>query len=250
MKIIFEYLGFIIFGIIFYKKFEGRSFFMKNEEEEEEQVKNKLLYNNIKQEEGKNLRASKLMLIACGSFAIQLIIRSILYFCMLSMFDMWIFNIVYIYFFMKKILKSPLYRHQLFFLIFIFSINIILLPIISVIRPGGQQSDYDLVNNLYGSYSYIALFYIIFLILSALLCYSEVIQKHLMDFEYISIFKILFGIGVISSFFCLITLIISSNVRCNKLMTENKLCPISRPDYKDGAVYFDNFVIFLYNLGD
>ena len=88
MKIIFEYLGFIIFGIIFYQKFEGRSFFIKNEEEEEEQVKNKLLYNDIKQEEGKNLRASKLMLVACGSFAIQLIIRSILYFCMLSMFDM------------------------------------------------------------------------------------------------------------------------------------------------------------------
>ena len=138
---------------------------------------------------------------------------------------------------MKKILKSPLYRHQLFFLIFIFSINIILRPIISVIRPGGQPSDYDLVNNLYGSYSYIALFYIIFLILSALLCYSEVIQKHLMDFEYISIFKILFGIGVISSFFCLITLIISSNARCNKLMTENKLCPISRPDYKRGCLF-------------
>ena len=71
-----------------------------------------------------------------------------------------------------------------------------------------------------------------------------------MDFEYVSIFKILFGIGLVSTFFGLITLIIASNVRCNKMMIENKLCPITRPDYKDGAVYFDNFVIFIYNLED
>ena len=151
---------------------------------------------------------------------------------------------------MIRLLKRPLYRHQLISLIFIVSLNIIILPITSSIRFHGKPSDYDSIENLYGSYSYIALFYIIYLILSALVCYSQVLQKQLMDFEYVSVLKLLFGIGIVSSFFGLITLIITSNVRCNKLMTENKLCPISLQDYKEGAVYFDNFVVFLYNLGD
>ena len=246
MKIIFEYLGYIIFGVIFFRKLEGSSFFKKLKKEEEP-TKNKLLYQK---KDGMAVGTLILVLIACGAFAIQLMIRSILSYCSVWMFDMWIFNIVFISIFMKKIFKNPLYKHQLFSLLFIFLVNAIILTTASVIRPNGQPSDYDLVNNLYGSYSYIALFYIVYLILSALICYSEVLQKQLMDFEYVSIFKILFGIGLVSTFFGLITLIIASNVRCNKMMIENKLCPITRPDYKDGAVYFDNFVIFIYNLED
>ena len=246
MKIIFEYLGYIIFGVIFFQKLEGSSFFKKIKKEKEK-TKNKLLYQK---KDEMTVGTLILVLIACGAFAIQLMVRSILSYCSVWMFDMWIFNIVFISIFMKKIFKKPLYRHQLLSLIIIFFVNAIILTTACVVRPNGQPSDYDLVNNLYGSYSYIALFYIVYLILSALICYSEVLQKQLMDFEYVSIFKILFGIGVVSTFFGLITLIIASNVRCNKMMIENKLCPITRPDYKDGAVYFDNFVIFLYNLGD
>ena len=248
MKIIFEYLGYIFFGIIFFRKFEGSTFFIKNKKVQTKQNE-LMLYSEIKHE-GINVKASKLLLIACGTFAIQLIIRSILSYCMVWMFDMWIFNIVFISLILKKKIKKRIYKHQKFSLIFIFSFNIIVLTIASAIRPGGQPSDYDFVNNLYGSYSYIVLFYIVYLILSALICYSEVLQKQLMDFEYVSIFKILFVIGIISSFFGLITLIIASNVRCNKLMADNKLCYISHPDYKDGAVYFDNIIVFLYNLGD
>ena len=246
MKIIFEYLGYIIFGVIFFRKLEGSSFFKKLKKEKEK-TKNKLLYQK---KDEMTVGTLILVLIACGAFAIQLMVRSILSYCSVWMFDMWIFNIVFISIFMKKIFKNPLYKHQLFSLLFIFLVNAIILTTASIIRPNGQPSDYDLVNNLYGSYSYIALFYIVYLILSALICYSEVLQKQLMDFEYVSIFKILFGIGLVSTFFGLITLIIASNVRCNKMMIENKLCPITRPDYKDGAVYFDNFVIFIYNLED
>ena len=246
MKIIFEYLGYIIFGVIFFQKLEGSSFFKKIKKEEGP-TKNKLLYQK---KDEMTVGTLILVLIACGAFAIQLMIRSILSYCSVWMFDMWIFNIVFISIFMKKKFKNTLYRHQLLSLLLIFLVNAIILTTASIIRPNGQPSDYDLVNNLYGSYSYIALFYIVYLILSALICYSEVLQKQLMDFEYVSIFKILFGIGLVSTFFGLITLIIASNVRCNKMMIENKLCPATRPDYKDGAVYFDNFIVFLYNLGD
>ena len=88
------------------------------------------------------------------------------------------------------------------------------------------------------------------MILSAILSYPQVMQKQLMDVEYVSVYKILFVIGLISFFFGFITMVIISNVYCNELMTENNLCPVSRPDYKGGAVYFDNFVVFLNNLGD
>ena len=135
-------------------------------------------------------------------------------------------------------------------LIFNFAINLIILVTVSCLKTNGE-SDYDMVNRLYGSYLYIALFYLVYVILAAILSFSQVLQKKLMDFDYISAFQILFVIGVISSCFGLITIIITSNVKCTGSMAENALCPISHSDYKGGdAHYFDNALIFFYNLGD
>ena len=65
-------------------------------------------------------RALILLLIACTFFAIQLIVRSILFFFNTWKLDMWIFNIIFINIFMKYIMNTPIYKHQLYFLVFIF----------------------------------------------------------------------------------------------------------------------------------
>ena len=154
------------------------------------------------------------------------------------MLDLWVFNIIFIFIFMKYFLHKETYKHQLISLIVIFSINF------------NEGSDYDTVKNIYGSYLYVVLFYFIFLILSALLCSSQVLEKKIMEICYVSPFTILFVIGIFSGLFAFITLIITTNVSCNESLTKNKLCSVSNDDYNKGSFYFDNFSIFLINLGD
>ena len=69
---------------------------------------------------------------------------------------------------------------------------------------------------------------------------SQVIQKKLMDFYYISPYKILYVIGIISSIFTLIALIISSNVVCQETNRDQGLCNIFDPNDKN-TTFFDNF---------
>ena len=243
MKLLLEYLGYIVFGAIFLKVFQTKETFKK---ETEVIRKNSLIYKKQRF----NLRTFILMLIACGTFALQLIIRSILNFCSVWMLDIWVFNILFIPYLMKKTFKITIYKHKMYSLIFNFTINLVIIVITSALKTNGA-SDFDSINTLYGSYLFIILFYIIYLILSAILSFSQVLQKQLMDLEYVSAFKILFVIGIISSSLGLLTLIITSNVKCKGLMAENNLCPISHPDYENGkAHYFDNALIFFSNLGD
>ena len=243
MKLLLEYLGYIVFGAIFLKVFQTKETFKK---ETEVIRKNSLIYKKQRF----NLRTFILMLIACGTFALQLIIRSILNFCSVWMLDIWVFNILFIPYLMKRTFKITIYKHKMYSLIFNFTINLVIIVITSALKTNGS-SDYDSINTLYGSYLYIILFYIIYLILSAILSFSQVLQKQLMDLEYVSAFKILFVIGIISSSLGFLTIIITSNVKCKGLMAENNLCPISHPDYENGkAHYFDNALIFFSNLGD
>ena len=168
-----------------------------------------------------------MMLIACCLFAIQLIIRSIMNFLNLWMLDLWIFNIIFIPVFMKKIMKIDIYKHQLYSLIVIFFINLALLISASFINDSEGHSDFS-----------------IFLVLSALICLSQVMQKYLMDCEYVSPFQILFIIGIFSIFFTLIALIITSSVNCNKDL-ENVCSIFVNKTYRH---YFDSFKIYANNL--
>ena len=166
------------------------------------------------------------------------------------MFDLWIFNIIFISIFMKRIFKKVIYKHHLYTLIFNFIVNLILLITASCIRTNNEESDYDSIKRLYGSYLFVPLFYLVYLILASFICYSQVRQKQLMDFAYISPFKILMVIGIFSSAFAFIALIITSCVGCGGALVENNFCQISHPNFNDNTFYFDNFVVFLNNLGD
>ena len=72
---------------------------------------------------------------------------------------------------------------------------------------------------------------------------SQVLQKQLMDFEYISPFKILLGIGIFSTFFTLITLTITTNVNYNGIIIEERFL-----NGTDNNTYFDSFTIYGNNL--
>ena len=119
-----------------------------------------------------------------------------------------------------------IYKHQLYSLMFNFIVNLIILITASCIKIDGV-SDYDSIKILYGSHLFVPLFYLVYLILSSLICYSQVKQKELMDFIYVSPFKILIVIGIFSSFFASIASIATSCIGCNESMVKDNICHIS-----------------------
>ena len=90
-----------------------------------------------------SFRSMKMLLIACCLFAIQLIIRNIMNLLNLWMLDLWIFNIIFISFFMKIILKVQIYKHQLFSLGINFCINFVLLIVASAIKEDNGYSQFN-----------------------------------------------------------------------------------------------------------
>ena len=111
----------------------------------------------------------------------------------LWMLDLWIFNIIFISYFMKKILNKRIYKHQLLSLGINFGVNLILLITASSIKVAEGNSEYSMIINNFGHFGYILIFYLVFLALSAMICLSQVMQKQLMDIENVSPFSILFS---------------------------------------------------------
>ena len=245
IKLLIEYFGYIIFGTIFSTCLNKNKYMNKKNAQYIFQKNVTFFSENNKP----RITTIKVLLISCLLFGIQLIVRSFLYFFNTWKLDMWIFNIFFIYIFMKYIMNNPIYKHQLITLIFIFIINIILIIISSIIEYNGS-SFYNLIINIYGSGFYIFLFYIIYLALSALICSSQVFQKKLMDIYYVSPYTILFVIGLITSLLTLIALIITTNVNCGEYLSERNICSIFYKGYQYAHVFLDNFIIYLYNLSD
>ena len=258
IKLVIEYLGFIIYGYIFVLIFKKNKKQKKNENSESDNNKSKNDDSENNKTQNKNIdllyheneiynKNPTNLLIACGVFAFQLTARSILLNLDLWMFDLWIFNIIFISIFLKKIFKYKIYKHHIYIFIFNFATNLILFITASSIKISGE-SDYENVKNRYGNYGYNVLFYLMYVALSCMICFSQVLQKKVMDYEYTSPSKIVFMYGIISTLFSLIALIISTFVNCNDSF--KKLCPIHEPDYKNDTIYLDNFLIFFGNLGN
>ena len=237
MMLLIEYLGYIIFGGLFFYFFRIRKIIKKNKKEKIEEKNHSKNIQLIFKKKYLSMKAIKLLLIACCLFAIQLIIREIMNFLNLWMLDLWIFNIIFISFFMKIILKVEIYKHQLYSLGINFFINFALLIASSSLKEKGK-SQYEKIADNFGNYFYIVLFY-------AMICSSQVMQKHLMDVENVSAFTILFIIGLLSSFFTLIALIMTTSIKCNEVLTNKQFCWLSG---EDNIYYFDSFKIYKNNM--
>ena len=244
IMLLIEYLGYIIFGGLFFYFFRIRKIIKKNNKEKIEENNHPKNMQLIFKKQRLSKKAIKILLIACFLFAIQLIIRGIMNFLSLGMLDLWIFNIIFISFFMKIILKVEIYKHQLYSLGINFFINFALLIASSSLKEKGK-SQYEKIADNFGNYFYIVLFYLVFLALSAMLCSSQVMQKHLMDVENESAFTILFIIGFFSAFFTIIALIMTTYIKCNEVLTDKQLCWLSG---EDNIYYFDSFKIYKNNM--
>ena len=258
IKLFIENLGYILFGCIFIlisKKFKKEKKHENNdlnitEQKTNESENSKKTYPLIYNENNALKKCSVNLLIASGVFAIQLTVRSILMIIKAVMLDLWVFNIIFISIFLKKILKYKIYKHHIYIFVFNSVTNFILYIIASFVKNDSNQSDYTRIKDLYGNYIIIFIFYIVYLSLSCMSSFSQVMQKKVMDFEYKSYLTIVLIYGIIITIISFITLIIASFIDCNQNMVKNNLCPISYPEQKNKIAYLDNIFIFFDNLRD
>ena len=162
MKLLIESIGYIVYGFLFLCIFSKKKVFKKKKKEKNTSKKNQLIFDNTVKKAP--FRTFRLMLIACGLFSLQLIVRNIMSILDLWRFDLWIFNIIFIPIFMKKFFKVIIYKHQLYSLVFNFGINLVLLIIASSAKYENEdeadQSDYEKIKQNFGSYFFIVLFYL------------------------------------------------------------------------------------------
>ena len=82
-----------------------------------------------------------------------------------------------------------------------------------------------------------------------MMCFSQVWQKKVMDYEYIPPSKVVFISGIVITIILLIALVITTFVNCNEVLKAGNLCPISKTEDQNTTVYVDNFFVFFDNLG-
>ena len=243
VRLLYKYIGFIIFGTLFY--------FIQNPKDIRD------INNNLIKDNGLNLRLRyslktnksfksnkyfKELLIIGIIYSLQALVRKILGFFGFAKFDLWIFNIIFIFILMKKNFKIDIYKHQKYSLIFIFISNFILLIWSNLVKSyvsikenkeneikkiNGYYYSKEIIGNDYFFHGAFFLFiYIIFIILSIANPYSKVLSKKLMDFKYQSHYKIIIIIGIFGLFFTTIIILFTSIFKCDDNIKKN-ICKIN-----------------------
>ena len=140
------------------------------------------------------------------------------------------------------------YNHQLYSLIFIFITNIIFLYISTFINEKNGNS-YVIVKKLFKTKYLSILFFLVFTLGSCFLSFARVKSKVLMEYKYISPYKIIFMIGCFGFIVSFFILILTSIFNWKK--KKKKQCKVKylNPNNKNkDKVYFDSFLAYFSNL--
>ena len=232
IKNLFLFLGFIIFGLIFFY-----IFIIKNNKKEQN-----LIENMKKQKVNSGLIHNKKIKIQVSNSTIEILIVSLFFsifyeidkiFYSLGFYDLdlWGFNIIFTIFFIKIYFTLDQYSHQLYSLIFVFFVNLIFLIISSFLplKKDEPINSYDYIAELFKEQLFCIPIYLIFILNSYLISFSRVKSKVLMEFNYISPYKIIILIGFSGLLITSILLTITSIFKC-----EGRVIKICDVEYKDG----------------
>ena len=148
-----------------------------------------------------------------------------------------------------------IYKHQKCSIVFILFTNSILLIWSSFLPMSDDKNNsifdgknsYDIIGILTPNILYSIPILLSFIFLSIIISYARVKAKILMDFNFISPYKIIFDIGLIGFFFTGIGLTISTLFKCGgeKDFYEN-IC-IQQNDLKENSDYYFDNIIFYFN---
>ena len=202
---IFTYIGFIIFGLIFYYCKDPEKSKSKEKKENDESfnrmrtflkniAQNKTI-NNVK----KNINLKIVFL--CIAFAVHIETKKLLYNEGFQFFNLWTAEIIFMQLLMRKYFTIDYYKHHkvsiLFNAIFCSSILIFTSFLPSSLYYEDQEnyvpeSSLQNLKDKLGSYFYSILLIAVYMILSFVFCFTRIYSKVLMEIKFISPYKKVF----------------------------------------------------------
>ena len=171
--------------------------------------------------------------------------------------DIWAFDIIFILLFMNKYFIINFYKHQKYSIIFIIITTTPLL-LTSTFLPYSNHNNpkefirdnntYEIIDSMTGSTLYFIPIFIMFIFLSCIISYARVKSKVIMDFYYISPYKIIFDIGLIGFLLISIILAITTNFNCKGREEDiKKYCFITKDQFSK-EYYYDSIYIYFNEL--
>ena len=252
---LYKYISFIIGGSLF-NYIISKNLANENRENNEKGLILKYLIHNKQNNDKKNKLIIEILVVSLLFFLHQEGI-GIMYLYNFDGLDIWAFDIIFILLFMNKYFIINFYKHQKYSIIFIIIVTTPLL-LLSSFLPYSNHNDpkefirdnntYEIIDFMTGSTLYFLAIFIIFIFLSCIISYARVKSKLLMDFYYISPYKIVFDIGLMG--FLLISIILTfTTIFSCKGREENikKYCLITK-DRFSREYYYDSIYIYFNEL--
>ena len=217
IKSLYRYISFIFGGALFLyisNKDSSKKKEIKKEDSHKSLKLKPLIYNKARGSKSNVIEILKV----CFSYVIHDDIMQIMYLLRFSSYDIWAFDMIFILLFMKKYFSISLYKHQKFSIFFIIITSTPLLivssffPIINN-EELKNKNTYQIIKYMVNGY-FVIVVLLAFIILSCLLSYARVNAKILMDYRYLSPYKVILYHGLVGSFSIIISLVVLSFTEC------------------------------------
>ena len=256
---LYRYFSFILGGALFTYILKKLS----DEENNKKKDKQKLVLKVSLIQDQKYADFGKIkitdILIVCLIYSIHSELSRIMYLFDFGSLDLWTIDIMFILLFMDIYFVVNFYKHQKCSMIFIIIIDTILLLISSLLPYTDHEDieestakDYNAYNNIEditgNNYAFIVIL-LIFIILSGLLSYARVKEKVLIDFYYLSPYKLIFYIGIFGFIITSIILGITTIFNCSEETDYIKEhCYVIRIENNISKYYYDNIIAYFDEL--
>ena len=198
------------------------------------------------------------ILIVCLIYCIHSELSRIMYLFGFGGLDFWTFDILFIILFMEMYFIIDFYRHQKLSMSFVIILDTILL-LVSSFLPYTDHGDieennvkdyntYKIIEEMTGNNYSFAFCILTFAFLSCILSYGRIKKKVLMDFYYVSPYKLIFYMGIFGFIITSVILIITSIFYCsNKKFIKNH-CYVTSIEKNITKYYYDNIKVYFDEL--
>ena len=257
---LYRYTSFILGGTLFIyiskKKSANESdLIIINKERESFELRG--LIHNRKSDGSEMVKISQVIKI-CLIYCVHAELSRIMYLFDFSGLDIWTIDMIFIIFFMHKNFVINFSKHKKYSMAFII-ISVSILLLISSFLPSTNHDDvdekekdkntYQSIKDITRSNFAFILIFITFSLLSCIISYQRVKEKVLMDYYFLSPYKLIFFIGIIGFIITSIILTITSNFDCPEEKEYiNEHCGITRIKNNSTEYYYDNLVIYFEEL--
>ena len=208
---IYTYIGYIIFGTIFYYVFKRKH---KKSEIEMHPIPMRLLIHNKTKVMPKSAKTIFQIILVCFCYGLYNEIQNIIYNLGFQFFYYWTFETIFSYFLMKRYFVMDIYTHHKCSIIFIvvtcstFLLVASFLPGSSIMENERSLNSYQIIEKLLGSYYYCIIIILFLLFLSFIISFSRTFSKIIMQTKYLSKYSLILFIGIIGLIISIIASII------------------------------------------